>query len=261
MNSLSEIKEFSENELQRIHARLLEMAKVVCEILEKNKLPYMLALGTLLGAVRHKGFIPWDDDFDLFIFDDIYSEAIECLRKELPDNLFLEDDKSEPLFFHAWAHVKDLRSEVNRKAYPHDDLYAHKGISLDLYRAKLMKKCNLSDYINHENRLYIERRKNKGVISSEEYEIRMRKLIEDEALAASENDKDTTEIFAFPISYKCKFMYVDDVLPLKKFRFEDTEFYGPANAENILKNIYGNFRELPPAEQRIPHYSIISILD
>jgi lipopolysaccharide cholinephosphotransferase len=86
------------------------MASIIEEILDRHGIPHMLAFGSLLGAVRHRGFIPWDDDFDFLIFNEYYSEAIEVLRTELPDDCFLEDEKTEPKYFHAWAHVKDLKN-------------------------------------------------------------------------------------------------------------------------------------------------------
>ena len=53
---------------EMIHDRLYYVAKSVIAVLEKHDIPYSLAYGTLLGAVRHQGFIPWDDDFDLWLF-------------------------------------------------------------------------------------------------------------------------------------------------------------------------------------------------
>ena len=259
MIDFPEVPGYPKETLKKVQGRLLEMAKSICSILEKNDIPYMLAVGTLLGAVRHQGFIPWDDDFDIFIFDDVYEDAIKCLRKELPSNLFLEDDLSEPLYFHAWAHVKDLCSEVENEAYPHDGVYAHKGLSIDLYRAKRMEKKDLSDYINEQNKIYIERRKSKGLISDKEYNDRMFKLNENIRLSEKEKCVDTTKIYGFLTGYKCKFMYVSDIFPLKKYVFEDAEFYGPADAESVLKKRYGNFMDFPPFEKRIRHYSHVNI--
>ena len=82
MIDFPEVPGYPKETLKKVQGRLLEMAKSICSILEKNDIPYMLAVGTLLGAVRHQGFIPWDDDFDIFIFDDVYEDAIKCLRKE-----------------------------------------------------------------------------------------------------------------------------------------------------------------------------------
>ena len=104
-------------ELSKVQKRLLEMGKVIAGILEHNDIPYMITFGTLLGAVRHKGFIPWDDDFDLFLFDDTYEKAMVVLEKELPSDMFLENSKSEPLYFHSYAHVKHLVKKVLKKIF------------------------------------------------------------------------------------------------------------------------------------------------
>ena len=99
-----------EADIRRTQNRLLEMAKQVTAILDKHNIRYTMYYGTLLGAIRHKGFIPWDDDFDLGVLDEQYDEGMEWLRMEMPESLFLEDGKSEPLYFHAWAHVADLKT-------------------------------------------------------------------------------------------------------------------------------------------------------
>ena len=79
-------------DVPRVQKVLFNMAVAIRDILEKNAIPYMLAYGTLLGAVRHKGFIPWDDDFDFYLFGDSYEKAIRCLRDELPADYFVEDE-------------------------------------------------------------------------------------------------------------------------------------------------------------------------
>jgi len=250
----------SEVDVKRVQARLLEMGKSIANILEKHDIPYMLAYGTLLGAVRHKGFIPWDDDFDLYLFDDTYDQAMEYLREELPEDMFLEDAKSEPLYFHAWAHVKDLYTEAYSEAYPHDSSYAHKGISVDLYRIKELPECELDTYLNDENRNYIERRKKHGLITEEDYKRRLYNLQLDEEKCSEQIENNKNNVFGFVSPYRCKKMEIADVHPLSKYTFENVVFWGPNHAEVILQNIYGDYMQLPPIEKRKGHYSYVDFL-
>lgn len=241
----------SEN-VKRIQRRLFEMAKKVTGILSENNIPYMITFGTLLGAVREGGFIPWDDDFDLHLFDDTYDEAIELLRHELSEDMFLEDKKSEPLFFHGWARVKDENSIVKNVLFPQDNVYAHKGINLDLYRLDRVKKSQVMKYINDENFNYITRRKEKGLITNEEYERRLGDL-ENSRLNEAQVEEDDKIVFGMVSPYKCKYLEVDDIFPLKKYRFEEEWFYGPNNPGKILTDIYGNYMMPPPESDRCSH--------
>lgn len=246
-------------DVKRVQDTLLLMAKSIASILEQHSIPYMIAFGTLLGAVRHQGFIPWDDDFDFYLFDDTYDEAIKYLRNELPDTMFLEDEKSEPLYFHGWAHVKDMNSEAVSQLFPQDSLYAHKGISIDLYRTKEMDIRNLENFLNEENQRYIERRKRKGLINDEEYNRRIEKLKHNKASGVSY--KNNYNVFNLVPVYKCHFMKSDSIFPLKRYKFEEFEFLGPNNADDILTSIYGNYMELPPIEKRRCHYSSVIFFD
>lgn len=243
---------------QLIHERLYYMAVAVTNILEKYKIPYSLAFGTLLGAVRHQGFIPWDEDFDLWLFDDSYEQAVDYLRAELPKDLFLEDSKSEPKYFHQWAHVKDLNSEVSHSKYLHDDCYQHKGLSLDLYRLKEVKESTLWTFLNAENKRYILRRKELGLISDSELEDRLKRLAEDEKKAVLDKKQDDEEVYALIVPYKCKKIYKKDVFPLKKYKFETSTFYGMNCADTILTSIYGDYMTpTPPDKRESGHCSVI----
>lgn len=246
-------------DIKRVQNVLLDMAKNIAGILESHDIPYMIAYGTLLGAVRHGGFIPWDDDFDVYLFEDSYDRAIEVLRVELSEDFFLEDEKSEPLYFHSWAHIKHLKSETSCGSYPQDGCYTHKGICVDLYRTRKLYKGDLENFLVQENRSYIERRRKKSLISNEEYEERMKRLrINEESNLETDPTESKKYVYDLVPLYKCHCMRAEDVLPLKKYSFEDAEFWGPHNADGILTDIYGEYMELPPIEKRKCHYTSVS---
>ena len=250
---------YSAEDIRRVQLRLLEMAVAIRDILERYDVPYMITYGTLLGAVRHKGFIPWDDDFDFYVIGDRYEEAIEYLRKELPSDIFLEDEKSEPLYFHGWAHAKDTKTEANCELFPQDNLYKHHGICVDLYRAFFIKK-----EFDKSNRLrahieYLERKLTKGFIRKEEY-VNKKSLLEKELLneknrLSNINLDNDDDMIGFISVFNNDSMLASDVFPLIKYDFEGTYFWGPKNADILLTCCYGDYMKLPPVEIRRPHYS------
>ncbi len=253
------ILNIEEKTITKVQKRLSEMGIIIAGILEKYDIPYMITFGTLLGAVRHNGFIPWDDDFDFFLFDDIYDSAIEILRKELPHDLFVEDNKSEPLFFHGWAHVKDLNTEVFCEQFPQDNSYSHHGLSVDLYRCKRMKMSELCDYRKKEAKAYLERKLKHNFISELDFLARLEKIYEQ--IDVEEKNTIDSNIDILAMAVKERYMKCEDVFPLKKYKFGDYSFLGPKNPEAILTHFYGDFMSLPKEKDRIPHYSTIKFLN
>jgi lipopolysaccharide cholinephosphotransferase len=254
---------YSQENIRKVQLRLLEMAIAIRNILEKYDIPHMITYGTLLGAIRHKGFVPWDDDFDFYVIGDAYDSAMEHLRSELPDDIFLEDSKSEPLYFHGWAHAKDLKSISECELFPQDNLYTHHGISIDLYRA-----FNIKSKYDKLNRLkahieYLNRKKKKGLIAETEYSEKMGKLllevIEEERKIVDVNWDEDEDMVGF-ISIHNDSMLAKDIFPLVKYDFEGTYFWGPKNADLMLKRCYGDYMQLPPVNKRKPHYSKVEFL-
>ena len=165
--------------IQESQDRLLEMGKAIHAVLTKHNISYMITFGTLLGAIRHGGFIPWDDDFDIFLFDSEYESAIKFLKQELPTEMFVEDSDSEPLYFHSWAHVKDKRTIAFCEQFPQDNIYSHKGLSIDLYRAFPMLESEVNLFRLEENLKYQTRKKKIGLISDKEFDIISAKINEE----------------------------------------------------------------------------------
>lgn len=246
-------------DVKMVQKRLLEMAVTIRDILDSNNIPYFITYGTLLGAIRHKGFIPWDDDFDFYLFDDSYDKALDCLRNSLPADLFLEYFDSEPNYFHGWAHVKDFKSYTECDLFPQDGAYEHKGISVDLYKMHSATEHTQKKVLIQEHIAYLNRRFSKGLLEEEIYNTR-KELLEKELSKEEDYIASLSNFgrpaYAMPSLYKDS-MLKEDIFPLKRAEFENTYFLIPNKAELLLEQCYGDYMKLPPLDKRHPHYSCV----
>ena len=115
------------SQLRKHQLRMLEILVVIDKICRKHQIPYWLSSGTLIGAVRHNGFIPWDDDLDIEMMRNDYLHLLEVLTKELPDWLALQTDETDPNYFFFYAKVRDRRSVLN-EGNNYDRMWKEKGI-------------------------------------------------------------------------------------------------------------------------------------
>lgn len=254
---------YTQEKIRQVQCRLLVMAKSIKNILDFHDIPYFITYGTLLGAVRHEGFIPWDDDLDLYLFADSYDRAMYVLEEELPTDYFLESEKTEPLYFHAWAHVKDLNTIAECELFPQDGSYSHKGISIDLYKMHKMKEKDIKRFHLEEHIAYLQRRCDKGLLDGIKFQQKMKEL-QDALLVLEKEDTSCirvsdTEVYV-GLFADWDVLSQQELFPLKEYKFEDTNFKGPNNAHGFLERWYGNYMQFPPMKERRPHYSDVCFL-
>ncbi|MBR6455697.1 MAG: LicD family protein, partial [Prevotella sp.] len=113
--------------LRRHQLRMLEILLEVDRICKKHQIQYWLSSGTLIGAVRHKGFIPWDDDIDIEMLWPDYKRLMKVLPEELPETMALQTTETDKNYFFFYAKVRDRRSyleESNR----YDRVWKERGV-------------------------------------------------------------------------------------------------------------------------------------
>lgn len=122
----------SRDELRAVQQAELEMLVEIDRICRKNKIPYTLDSGTLLGAVRHKGFIPWDDDADVVMKRDAYERFFEVCKTQLDTTrFFLQDYRSEKEY--RWGYPKMRRNDSLLVREDQTMLTWHQGIFVDIF--------------------------------------------------------------------------------------------------------------------------------
>ena len=122
----------SREQLREVQLTELEMLEEVHRICEKRKIPYVIIAGTLLGAVRHGGFIPWDDDVDVALLRKDYERFRKACGEELDTDRFVfQDDRNTPGY--RWGYGKLRRKHTLFLREYQEDMPYFQGIFLDVF--------------------------------------------------------------------------------------------------------------------------------
>ncbi|MBD5355784.1 MAG: LicD family protein [Bacteroides sp.] len=119
--------------LRNIQLRQLEMLKYIDSVCGRIEAKYWLSSGTCLGAVRHGGFIPWDDDIDIEMLESDYARLIDYLRKHETDEFVLQTHEDDPNYIMDFAKLRDKTTHVNEN-FGIDKLYKYQGLYIDIFR-------------------------------------------------------------------------------------------------------------------------------
>ncbi len=251
------------SELRKLQLKMLDILITVTSIAEKHHITYWLSGGTLLGAARHGGFIPWDDDIDIELLWDDYKKLLEILRTELPDDLYLQTphDKGYRLLF---TKVRDRHSVVHEEDDALDR-YTEKGVYIDIFPEERSYKP-LKTFVDFFYGRAYRRIKRGRPFHSFKY------LFEY-----------TTSLIMYPlgITFKhlarlfCSLTKPDNILhsygignttnhnasymfPTSSIVFEGKTFSAPANPDAYLSKQYGNYMQVPPKDKRATHFLKVS---
>ncbi len=117
--------------LNRVHEIELDLLKAFADVCDRNGLAYFLDGGTLLGAVRHQGFIPWDDDVDVIMPREDYDRLWDIADKEFSAPYFFQTTLSEDGFFRSHAQLRNSKTTGCIVEDAHRDI--DRGIFLDIF--------------------------------------------------------------------------------------------------------------------------------
>lgn len=133
-------EQLSEKELADLKNKELEILRAFDSMCRENNLSYFITAGTLLGAVRHKGFIPWDDDIDVVMLRKDFKKLNKVCKKALPKGLFLQDKKNDKGYP---FHFDKIRLDNTEVVDPFlQGVNIHKGIYIDVFPVDKCPKNN-----------------------------------------------------------------------------------------------------------------------
>ena len=250
-----------ENEiLKKLQRTEFEILLEIDRICKKHQIKYMLCAGTMLGAVRHKGFIPWDDDIDIMMPLRDYSRFCRICRKDLKEAYFLQTFITDN-FNHFFAKVRKngtlmLESET-------DNYRAH-GIWIDIFPIVGVKNegkwCAKKNAQAQRLRAFIKKINSTGSWRSLSVEKKLLRMFPKKLLLRLANAR---FLWLFHPRKKREFCYClggDErllpVFPAELFEscaevhFEGNPFYGPKQYDKYLTLLYGDYLTPPPPEKR-----------
>jgi len=250
--------------LRKAQMRLLEILIEFDRICKKHDIQYFLSGGTCLGAVRHGGFIPWDDDIDIDVWHTDYKKLLEILPTELSDNYFMQTDKTDPSFYRKYLRVVDKHSKVVYSDNRSRANFKYHGLWLDIlplektisYKAKGRIDYFYSGSLAHLKAPMRDKFKKISSIFIYPVSLFLVKCINIISKKIASPDK-ICHVFGTGMAPK---LNRENCFPVKPIVFEGYSFLGPAKPDPYLISLYGeNYLSIPPKSNRQAHAATIEV--
>lgn len=260
---------------EEVKDKVLEILEYIDSISRENGINYSLGGGSLLGAVRHNGFIPWDNDADIMLLRDDYEKLINILKDTTRYKLIVNnfDGLSDqlPMLF-AKLVCKDIKTEsINADAnsnggvgvdiFPIDKLPSNED-DIDIFKKRAQKlmrqsyKSNIKFYwmSNSLKKKYIKLVVLFPIFLINRMNGSMAKKLKIVNDFFKSNDKNTqSSKVAWLGTFYDEQYDISLFSHYKDYQFESTQLMGIKNADDYLKNLYGDYMMLPPKGKRIAH--------
>ena len=263
------MKEIGIDELKKLQ---VEMLVLIDEFCQHNNIRYSLSSGTLIGAVRHKGYIPWDDDIDIMMPREDYDRFVSTFNGAY-GHLSLLAPEINSNYYAPYANVFDNRTLLLEGDNSHrgieigvkidifpidtvpDDLDAYKNEMYTAHRINAImydkrNKCPF-EFTKERIKLYIK----KAIYAFIPYSF-LQKKIRSLAVGTGGTAASYVDFVVYNIYYKKLPRFSRSVMDSYiRVPFEGKEFSIVSNYDEVLKAMYGDYMQLPPLEKRVTHHN------
>jgi len=237
--------------LRRQQMVMLEMVKELDRICRKYGIPYFLYGGTLLGAIRHNGFIPWDDDLDVAMMREDYKRLLKVLPQELPEHIALQTNDTDKNYFLFITKLRDKRSFLDEGDF--DRVFKERGIFIDIF--PLDKLLPWTQRLRLQSLAYnFFRKEGEAAMGKIRALTWFNRHVSFPMLRLLSHLSGTKALMC---DYGIPFHNVydlQDVFPLTTHVFEGVQLSVPGNSHHMLQTMFGDYMQLPSDLDNVYHH-------
>ncbi|MCH5219102.1 MAG: LicD family protein [Muribaculaceae bacterium] len=251
-----------ENSILRLHQlRMLEMLKVIDQVCKDNNITYWLSSGTCLGAIRHGGFIPWDDDLDIEMYHKDYRRFVKLMKRLSLPNIVFQTHGSDCEYFAPYGKIRDQKSLIE-EFNKHDIFYKYRGVYIDVFAVE-------------RNGSRILSRISGGLINrivfplSKIHNKYLRRIFTQPLyFLFAKCTFPVLSMITYPIGKKLRIShgsgfvvprYEEDILPTIEVPFEGVMLPVPHNYHHYLSVLYGDYMKIPDMNNLHTHSSNVKL--
>ena len=245
----------------------MKILKYFIEVCEENNLTYFIYGGSLLGTIRHKGFIPWDDDIDVIMFREDFEKLNNIFEKSIDSKYSFINVLNEETFPYTFGRLLLKNTEFSEWWY--DQVNFKQNIFMDVFILDNIPNSKFKRFIHKWKSFTLNQLTMYALIKFDNTS-KFKKIIQNivyylikilhispysikkkcvESFSKYEHEN-CDEVCDFPAVCQMPVYYKTDWLPPKRAQFEDIEVNIPKDYDKILKRTYGDYMALPPEESR-----------
>lgn len=260
-------KKYNDATLKHLQKVQIMILKDFIKICEENNINYFVYGGTLLGTIRHEGFIPWDDDIDVIMFRKDFEKFNKIMENKPNQKYNFFNVLNEETYHYTFARLF-LKNTLYEEDWNNQVDYVQ-NIYIDIFILDNVPNNSIKRFIHKWSSFTLNQLTMYSIIKFDNTS-KLKKIVQNaiyyllKILPVSPNsiklkcvktfskyvNEECDQVCDFPAICQMPIYNKKDWLPLKKAKFENMEVNIPNNPDSILTRIYGNYMELPPKEKR-----------